>query len=111
MKWILKGVSAAMLWGVAIYIVVYIDPESVKDIGVEGAYLPFLAAILTALWYTVMIVMGSGLTALVVTALLGLALVLSMNQLLTWFTMTVIGIMIVFLVYLLQRRSSANKSD
>ena len=31
---------------------IFVDPELVRDVGIKGAYLPFLLALFLALWYT-----------------------------------------------------------
>ena len=99
-----------MLWGAVAYIVIYVEPESIRDIGIEGMYLPFVAIVTIAIWYTVMMVAQSWMFSLTVSALLGLTLTLSILRLMSWFTLLIISLLIGFSLYLHKRRDSVIES-
>lgn len=43
-----------VLWGAVGYLIIYIDPERVKDVGGEGLYLPMIVLAASAIWYSVL---------------------------------------------------------
>lgn len=100
-----------MVWAVVFYIVVYVDPETVKDVGVEGSYAPFVSAAALAVFYTVLTASHSPVLALVITVFSVLALFLAITQLMTLFTGIIIFLLILFSVYIHSRRDSVSKSD
>ena len=58
-KWIPKIIALSVLWGGMGYLVVYVDPASVRDVLVSGLYLPFVGLASLAVWYTTLIVSKS----------------------------------------------------
>lgn len=90
--------------------VIYVDPETVKDVIGEGLYLPFVIMITIAVGYTVMMITQSWMLALTAAALLGLATTLSILRLLSWFTLLIIWLLLIFSFYLHKRDDSANES-
>lgn len=104
MKIVLKAVSLIAIWGVVAYIVWFIDPESVKDWGGDGLYLPFLLPVIAAVWYTFYLGWKSVLVATVVSAIAILGLILGMAGLMNMLLGTVLVLMILFTLYLHKAR-------
>lgn len=96
---ILKILCILALWTFVGYIIVAIDPESVRDVGMEGAYLPFFVPLVIALWYTLSLIVASSIVSLVITTLLILALALTMMGIMNIFLGFVIVSIIVFILY------------
>lgn len=77
-------VSLLTLWGAVASVIVFVEPELLKDIFLPGVYLPFWMLIGFALWYTLAIVCRSIVKGLVVTATVLGGLILSMLGLMHW---------------------------
>ena len=52
MKWIPRILSRVFLWGAVAGVVVYVEPELLRDIIIPGSYLPFFVLLEIALWHT-----------------------------------------------------------
>ena len=90
----------ALLWGVVAYIVLFVDPSLIKDVGVPGLYLPFLLSVGVASWYTFALLSKRGWGALVLTLLVVLSLFLAIVRLM--YPLLAIGLLLLsgFIVYL-----------
>lgn len=96
----LKLIAILSLWSVVAYIMIFLEPNSIKDVLIESIYLPFLVAVTVALGYTMSVIANKWWLAASVTGLLMLGLVLSILGLLNTFLVIVIALMIVFACYL-----------
>lgn len=85
MKLVLKALGVISLWSIVIGIVIFVDPSLLRDILIPGLYLPFVFAVFVALGYTILVITHSFWLSLVVAALICLAIVLSIMQMLFWF--------------------------
>jgi hypothetical protein len=99
-----------MVWGSVVYMVIYIDPAIVRDIGFEGLYLPFITLFTLSFWYTIVTVTSSWKLATALSILTGLALILSIIKLMNWFTMVALILLMGFTLYLHMKRDSVNES-
>ena len=52
MKWIPKILSLVMLWGALGAVILFIEPDLLKDIIIPGSYLPFFILLTLTIWYT-----------------------------------------------------------
>ncbi len=77
MRYIPKILSLIILWGVLVSMVMYLDPEIVKDVLVPGLYLPFFGILSFAIWYTLWIFLGSLFKSLLLATTVILGVVLS----------------------------------
>jgi glycerol-3-phosphate acyltransferase PlsY len=82
------------LWGAVALVIVYIDPQLLKDILIPGLYLPFYILVLIALWYTISLVTKNILHSLIMSLIFITALMLSM------FKLTHVGLIAVILLTL-----------
>lgn len=48
-----------LLWASVAYVVAYVEPELLKDVGVPGSYLPFFVILWVAISYTLVLVLKS----------------------------------------------------
>jgi hypothetical protein len=77
MKWIPKIISLIFLWGSVAYIILYVDPDLLKDILIPGLYLPFFVMLTIALWYTIALLTKSAGKSLLITITLVGAIMLT----------------------------------
>lgn len=77
MKWFLRIFGLLLLWGVVVAIVVMVDPELLRDVLIPYSYLPFYLALSLALWYSLLLVVGSIFLSFVMMITLVVALILS----------------------------------
>lgn len=88
------------MWSLVLGMVVYVDPELVRDVILPGSYLPFLMLLFLALWYTSAVVVARMWLSFVTAFLLTLGVALSIAQMLYWFVG--LGIVtVLFVVYYL----------
>lgn len=80
-KWIPKIISMLGLWGAVALVIIYIDPQLLKDILIPGLYLPFYILLLISLWYTISLVTKNILHSLIMSLIFITALLLSMFKL------------------------------
>lgn len=68
--------SLVLLWGSVIAVILFIEPDLLKDILIPGSYLPLFGLITLAIWYTLALLIRSIWKSLLVTCTLvgGLAL-------------------------------------
>lgn len=59
MKWIPKILSLVLLWGSVIAVILFIEPDLLKDIIIPGSYLPFFGLVALTIWYTLAILTKS----------------------------------------------------
>ena len=81
MKWIPKILSLIFLWGSIAAVILYIEPELLRDILIPGAYLPFFVLLTISVWYTLAIVVRSFVGSLILTLTTIGGVVLTMLQL------------------------------
>lgn len=101
-----KIISLLLLWGLVAGVIVYVDPQSIRDIGVEGLYLPLLIAVLLAVWYSMTLLTRSGWVGLVSALLVDLALVLLIIKVFNMLTGVAILSLIVSMSYFAINRNS-----
>jgi len=100
MRYIPKAIAAILLWGLVAYIILNVNPVSVRDVGVKNAYLPLLVPVFLATSYSVYAVISSVWASLAASSLVILMLVLGIMGILNIFLAIVIMAMIVFTIYL-----------
>jgi len=101
-----------VLWGAVICVVVFIEPELIKDMVIPGSYLPFFILLLITIWYTLALVTKTiSLSLLLSITLIG-SLVLTMLKLMH------LGLAIVILLtlvieswYIYSRHEKINSTD
>lgn len=81
MKWIPKILSLICLWGAVAGVIVFIEPELLKDVIIPGSYLPFMGLVMLATWYTLALIVKSMLKSLLLTVTIMASLVLTMSRL------------------------------
>lgn len=54
-----KIILSTGLWLVVIYMVVMVEPSQVRDVLIEGLYLPFIACLGVASWYSALVLTKS----------------------------------------------------
>lgn len=84
MKWIPKILSLIFLWGALASVIWLIEPELIRDVMIPGSYLPFFLLLTMTLWYSLILVVKSGLASLVLTVTMVGGLVLNMMELMHW---------------------------
>lgn len=52
MRWMPKVISLVVLWGAVLAVILFVEPELVRDIVIPGSYLPFFLLIFLAILYT-----------------------------------------------------------
>jgi len=57
-KW-LKAISFGLVWLPVALMIVYVDPNLVKDVGIQNSYLPFVILVWLALLYDLQISLKS----------------------------------------------------
>lgn len=70
-----------MLWGSVIAVIVYIEPDLLKDIIIPGSYLPFFGLATLAIWYTLALLIRSIWKSLILTLTIVGALALTTMRL------------------------------
>lgn len=100
MKIVLKTVSLILLWGMVVYVIMFVDPESVKDVGIPGSYLPLLAPFFAAVWYTGYLILKVFWSSITIACLLLLALTLGIAGIMNLFLGLIITAIITFVVFL-----------
>ena len=81
MRWIPKLISLVFLWGAVGAVLTYVEPSLLKDVVFPGSYLPFLALLTMALWYSLALIVRSVFYGLLLSMTIILGLVLTMLQL------------------------------
>jgi hypothetical protein len=94
MKWIPKIASLIVLWGAIGWVVIYIEPQLLKDIFIPGMYIPFYLLLLLAIWYSVSLIMRKILASFIFSIIIVGSLMLSMYKIMH------IGLAIVILLTL-----------
>ena len=94
MKWIPKILSLLCLWGALGAVIVFVEPDLLKDIFIQNSYFPFVALLTITLWYTIAIIIKSMSKSLMLTTTIMLGVVLSMTKIMH------IGLLLVLLLTL-----------
>ncbi len=68
----------ALLWGALVMIIIYVDPDLLKDVIIPNSYLPFFIFLSITVWYTLSIFLKTIWKSLILTLTLVGGLVLSM---------------------------------
>ncbi len=55
MKWIPKAIGMISLWGGLAMIIVFVEPDLLKDIFLPNSYLVFFVYLMISFWYTIAI--------------------------------------------------------
>lgn len=76
-----KLLTILVLWSSVAYMVLFIDPMLLKDVGLPGFYLPFVGMITLASWYTMAVFAKRGWGAMVVAIVILAVLLLSIMKL------------------------------
>lgn len=71
-----KILSLILLWGVVTLIIIYVDPSTIRDVGIEGVYLPLLIAVFIASAYSMFLLSGAWIVGALSALLIVLALLL-----------------------------------
>lgn len=100
MKIILKLLGLVSLWSLLAGMVIYVDPALVADVLWEKSYLPFMIILYVTLWYSLAMVVRKVWLAMVTALIVTLAVGLSIAQLLYWFVVVGIAVLL-FVVYYL----------
>ncbi len=94
MRWIPKIISLVTLWGATALVIIYVEPELLKDIVLPGSYLPFWLLLSFTLWYTLSIILHGMMKGLLISATIIGGLILSAMGVMHW------GLLIVLLLTL-----------
>lgn len=98
-----------MLWGMVALIIVDVDPVLLRDVWIEGIYLPFLLSVLLSLWYTFALVLKSYLRSLLISLLMVLMIALSILKVLNLISAMAILISTLLIIYsTLHKRTKNN---
>lgn len=81
LKWIPKVISLLLLWGSLLTVVVYVEPELLKDILIPNSYAPFIALLSLCLWYTIALFVRKFWASLALALTIVLGIVLSIMKL------------------------------
>jgi hypothetical protein len=53
MHYLPRIISIACLWGAVVIVIIYVEPDLIKDILIPGTYLPFFVLLAITVWYSV----------------------------------------------------------
>jgi hypothetical protein len=84
MAWLPKLLSLVFLWGAVAAVLLYVEPELLRDILIPDSYFPFFALLTLATWYTLTLILRSAFYGMIISITLLSALVLLMLQLMHW---------------------------
>jgi len=87
------------IWGTVAYVVVYIDPELLRDVWIPGMYAPFQLLLGVAVWYTVSALIKSYGKAAIISLLVVLLMSLSILKVLNWISTLAIVVTTLLLIY------------
>lgn len=107
----LKILSVMVLWLPTIYIILYIEPFLLQDIGVAGLYLPLLISLSMSILYTFATLTKSIITGLLVTLPMMGIIVLSLVKVLTVYNGVATIIFFGFIIYQRSRNATSKKSN
>jgi len=99
MRWVPKIISLMAIWGTVAYVVVYIDPELLRDVWIPGMYAPFQLLLGVAVWYTVSALIKSYGKAAIISLLVVLLMSLSILKVLNWISTLAIVVTTLLLIY------------
>jgi len=84
MKWIPRILSLTLLWGGVAAIILFVEPELIRDIIVPGLYLPLLILLLIALWYSLALIFKSAMISLMFASTVIGSLILIILRFMHW---------------------------
>jgi len=84
MKLIPKLLSLISLWSAVGVVLVYVEPELIRDIIIHGLYLPFFGLLTLAIWYTLSLFLKSFFISLLFSMTIIAGLILTMLHLMHW---------------------------
>ena len=99
MKFVLRAIVLALLWGMVGYTIFYIDPASIANLVVEGLYLPFLGLVFVATLYSLSLLFRSLGKALFISVLIILLLTTGILGYFNWFLGLVVLLIIVIVLF------------
>lgn len=88
-NWFL-GFITALLWICLSFVIVYIEPELVKNIPFQGWYGPFFLLVFLTLWASVRLLTGNRKRAALLAAVITFYLILRLNQFGQWYNATLL---------------------
>lgn len=94
------------VWGVVALVVLYIDPATIKDVGIRGVYLPMLLLVAGASLYTSLVGGRSWIVALLTSALVGLGMLLLILKVFTMISGLAIVVSIIVMHYFVAKTPS-----
>lgn len=95
---LIKVMSLVFLWAMIAYILLYVDPELLKDVGIKDSYLPFFTALFLVLSYTFHAFTKSLKKSLMASSAVIFLLVLSTQRVLTMLTALITGVLLVLVM-------------
>lgn len=82
------------LWGALSAMIVFVEPDLLKDILIQNSYFPFVALLSITIWYTIAIIINSMSKSLILTFTIMLGVIMSMMKIMH------IGLLLVLLLTL-----------
>ena len=76
--------SLVFLWGSVAYIILYVEPDLLKDVFIPGLYLPFFGLVGIAIWYSLALILRRMWGSLLLTITLVGGMILSTQGLMFW---------------------------
>lgn len=73
-----------MLWGAIVGVIMYIEPELLRDVVIPGTYLPFIVLVTITVLYTFVVFTETLSVSLMFTGTIILGLVLTILKLMHW---------------------------
>ena len=104
MKFAVKILALLMLWGVVGAVVIFIDPQLLKDLLIPNTYIAFVLIVMAACFYSLWLIFHKLITVATITILIGLGLQLAVLGIMTLFLMCVLIASIMFVLFLHFRR-------
>ena len=86
-----------LCWGSVVAIILYVDPDKVRDVGIAGLYLPIVASIGISSWYSMLLATKSIKYASAVTLIVLVALIMMIFQVMNVLIAFALTGMLVFL--------------
>jgi len=72
LRFVLRSLGFVALWGLVGAVVIYVDPNIIRDIGLYGVYLPMVVVVGGAIFYTTVLIGGVNKFTVLVTIILTL---------------------------------------
>ncbi|MEI6690721.1 MAG: hypothetical protein WCL07_03155 [bacterium] len=108
-KYALRILVALSLWTIVGYMVIVIDPDILKNVLIEGAYLPFMACLMCALWYTSALIFSSWWRGLLISLTIIIQIGLRLMGILTILVIVISAVSIFCLLWISYQRNGRVK--